>query len=89
MRRDRLLLFASDAQLDLLFKSLVIYMDGTFKKAPSHFTQIYIIHIVHFDTCKQKLYFLFSMIFLFILRRAMCVWLIIEQKGRHLQNDLQ
>ncbi|CAF1377342.1 unnamed protein product [Rotaria magnacalcarata] len=49
VRRERLLIFASDAQLDLLFNSSTIYMDGTFKKTPSGFAQIYIIHIVHFD----------------------------------------
>ncbi|CAF0970596.1 unnamed protein product [Rotaria sordida] len=51
IRRERLLLFASDVQLDLLFNSSTIYMDGTYKKAPDHFTQIYIIHVVHFDIC--------------------------------------
>ncbi|CAF3080568.1 unnamed protein product [Rotaria sp. Silwood2] len=53
VRRERLLLFASDTQLDLLFNASIIYMDGTFKKAPSQFNQIYIIYIAHFDICKQ------------------------------------
>ncbi|CAF4538901.1 unnamed protein product, partial [Rotaria magnacalcarata] len=52
VRRERLLLFASDAQLYLLFNASTIYMDGTFKKTPPQFSQIYIIHIVHFDICK-------------------------------------
>ncbi|CAF4263778.1 unnamed protein product, partial [Rotaria socialis] len=51
VRRERLLLFASDAQLDLLFNASTIYMDGTLKKTPPQFSQIYIIHIVHFDIC--------------------------------------
>ncbi|CAF4163738.1 unnamed protein product, partial [Rotaria magnacalcarata] len=51
VRRERLLLFASDAQLDLLFNASTIYMDGTFKKTSPQFSQIYIMHIVHFDIC--------------------------------------
>ncbi|CAF3929308.1 unnamed protein product [Rotaria sordida] len=51
VRRERLLVFTSDAQMDLLFNSEVIYMDGTFKKSPSQFVQIYTINIVHFDIC--------------------------------------
>ncbi|CAF3357487.1 unnamed protein product [Rotaria socialis] len=50
-RRERLLIFASDHQLDLLFQSPVIYMDGTFSKSPPHFMQVYIIHAVLFDIC--------------------------------------
>ncbi|CAF4007618.1 unnamed protein product [Rotaria sordida] len=53
VRRERLLVFTSDAQMDLLFNSEVIYMDGTFKKSPSQFVQIYTINIVHFDICKK------------------------------------
>lgn len=52
-RRERLLIFASDHQLDLLFKSSIVYMDGTFGKSPPHFPQIYIIHAVLFDICKE------------------------------------
>ncbi len=42
VRRERLLMFSSDRQLDLLFHSPVVYMDGTFSKSPPHFKQIYI-----------------------------------------------
>ncbi|CAF5206554.1 unnamed protein product, partial [Rotaria magnacalcarata] len=38
-RREHLLIFASDHQLDLLFQSPVICMDGTFSKSPPHFMQ--------------------------------------------------
>lgn len=51
-RRERLLMFASDHQLDLLFQSRIIYMDGTFAKCPPHFMQIYIIHAIIFDICR-------------------------------------
>jgi hypothetical protein len=53
VRRERLLIFASDRQLDLLFQSGTIYMDGTFSKTPPHFTQVYIIHAVNYDICKE------------------------------------
>ncbi|CAF4381338.1 unnamed protein product, partial [Adineta steineri] len=51
-RRERLLIFASDHQLDLLFQSPVIYMDGTLPKRPPHFMKVYMIHAVPFDICK-------------------------------------
>ena len=38
IRRERLLLFTSDKQLDLLFNSDTIVMDGTFSRSPPHFT---------------------------------------------------
>ncbi len=52
-RRERLLMFSSDRQLDLLFNSPIIYIDGTFSKSPPNFLQIYIIHAIYFDICKQ------------------------------------
>ncbi|CAF1604289.1 unnamed protein product [Adineta ricciae] len=51
VRRERLLLFSSDDQLDLLFDSPMVFMDGTFSKSPPHFCQIYILHAVNFDIC--------------------------------------
>lgn len=53
VRRERILIFSSDRQLDMLFLSPIVYMDGTFKKSPAHFLQIYIMHAVLFDICKQ------------------------------------
>lgn len=57
VRRERVLIFASDRQLDTLFNSPIIYMDGTFAKSPPHFTQIYIIHAILFDICKCLSFF--------------------------------
>jgi len=54
IRRERLLMYASDLQLQILFDSEIIYMDGTFSKTPTHFKQIYIIHGINFDICKKK-----------------------------------
>ena len=36
-RRKRILLFSSDQQLDMLFSSSIIYMDGAFFKIPTTF----------------------------------------------------
>ncbi|CAF3896364.1 unnamed protein product [Rotaria sordida] len=51
VRRERLLIFSSDIQLDLLFKSSIVYMDGTYSKAPNHFFQLFTMHSVNFDIC--------------------------------------
>ena len=40
----RLLVFASDEQLRVLFQSDVLFADGTFKVAPKLFEQLYVIH---------------------------------------------
>jgi hypothetical protein len=39
-RFKRLLIFASERQLDVLFQSEWLFIDGTFKAAPSMFTQL-------------------------------------------------
>lgn len=42
--KDRILVFASDLQLELLFDSDVLFMDGTFDTTPENFKQVYLIH---------------------------------------------
>jgi hypothetical protein len=72
VRRERLLVYASDLQLELLFDSQTIYMDATFSKAPPHFSQVFIIHAVNFDICKKnKQHFLQT--FLIFCRCTMCI----------------
>ncbi|CAF4050241.1 unnamed protein product [Rotaria sordida] len=51
IRRERILVFSSDYQLDMLFSSPIVYMDGTFSKSPKHFKQIYILHAILYDIC--------------------------------------
>ncbi|CAF1688029.1 unnamed protein product, partial [Didymodactylos carnosus] len=46
--KDRILVFASDQQLELLFDSDFIFMDGTFSTAPNNFDQVYWIHAQKF-----------------------------------------
>jgi hypothetical protein len=43
---DRIIIFASDAFLELLQNATTWIMDGTFKEAPGIFTQLYTIHAV-------------------------------------------
>ena len=46
--QDRLLIFASDEQLNLLYESSTIFMDGTFDITPAYFKQVYLIHAERF-----------------------------------------
>ena len=50
----RILVWASDVQLKLLFASERLYMDGTFSTAPPNFDQVYIIHALHHGICKSS-----------------------------------
>ena len=58
--KGRILIWSSDIQLNLLFNSEKLYMDGTFATAPPHFNQVYIIHAIHHESCKL---FIFNQIF--------------------------
>jgi hypothetical protein len=49
-RRKRMLLFGSPKQLQLLFDSPTIMMDGTFLATPPFFSQVFTIHVLKFDT---------------------------------------
>jgi len=46
--KSRILVFASDQQLKLLFNSDTIFMDGTFDTRPNHFEQVFLIHVRKF-----------------------------------------
>ena len=43
--KDRILMFASDHQLELLFESDTIFMDDTFDTVPANFKQVYLMHV--------------------------------------------
>lgn len=53
-RRDRLLLYGSDLQLNLLFDSQTVYMDDTVSKALPHFMQLILIHVRKTITAFRK-----------------------------------
>ena len=40
----RLMIFASDQQLNVLYNSSVLFADGTFKVTPTLFEQLYVLH---------------------------------------------
>ncbi|CAF4087926.1 unnamed protein product, partial [Adineta steineri] len=46
--KDRVLVFDSKNQLELLFESETIFMDGTFDSTPDNFKQVYLIHAQKF-----------------------------------------
>ncbi|CAF3647620.1 unnamed protein product [Rotaria sp. Silwood1] len=48
-RQQRILLFASNEQLKMLFNAETILMDGTFSSCPTMFDQVYTIHSIKFD----------------------------------------
>ena len=49
-RRKRMLLFGTVTQLQLLFDSSIVLMDGTFSSTPPFFDQIYTLHALKYDT---------------------------------------
>jgi hypothetical protein len=52
-RRQRMILFSSAEQLNLLFSSKTILMDGTFSSCPKIFDQVYTIHGIKYEQCKS------------------------------------
>lgn len=48
IRNKRMILFATDKQLETLFSSEWIFLDGTFDSCPSQFKQLYTIHCLKF-----------------------------------------
>lgn len=44
---NRVIVFSTDQQLELLFNSETIFIDGTFGVAPDGFEQIFLIHVHH------------------------------------------
>ena len=53
-RKTRVLLFASEPQLKMLFESTIILMDGTFSATPTIFDQVYCIHAIKFGQCEYN-----------------------------------
>ncbi|CAF4680546.1 unnamed protein product, partial [Rotaria socialis] len=48
-RRQRMILFASDEQLKMLFSAETILMDGMFSSCPKIFDQVYTIHSIKYE----------------------------------------
>ncbi|CAF3678300.1 unnamed protein product [Rotaria sp. Silwood1] len=47
----RILIFATDDQLRILFKAKHILMDGTFSSCPPFFEQLYTLHAIKYEQC--------------------------------------
>ena len=51
-KNKRIIIFATDRQLEMLFESEWIFLDGTFDSCPSQFKQLYTIHALKFNQSK-------------------------------------
>lgn len=71
-RRERMLIFCTKAQLELLFDSPLVMMDGTFSATPPFFDQIYTIHAVKFNASNKHVPISLPYI-LFYCRFSMCI----------------
>ena len=45
---DRVIVYATDEQLQLLFGAETIFVDGTFSTTPNGFDQVFLIHVQRF-----------------------------------------
>ncbi|CAF3506908.1 unnamed protein product, partial [Rotaria sp. Silwood2] len=64
-RRKRMLIFCTKTQLELLFDSPVIMMDGTFSATPPFFQQINSIHALKYDSSNKYTFFNLSYFYFF------------------------
>jgi hypothetical protein len=51
--KERVLVYSTEQQLQLLFSSEIIFIDGTFGVAPDGFEQVFLIHVEHFGQGKS------------------------------------
>jgi hypothetical protein len=65
-RRKRMLIFSTKTQLEVLFDSALIMMDGTFSATPPFFHQIYSIHALKYDSSNKYAFFDLSHFYFFI-----------------------
>ena len=66
IRNKRLMLFATDKQLEMLFSSDWIFLDGTFDSCPSQFKQIYTIHCLKFQQSEFRIIRKFRFMFCYL-----------------------
>lgn len=80
-RQTRMLVFASDEQLKLLFNSSIILMDGTFSSSPTIFSQVYCIHAIKYEQCKKEFLNILN-IFLLLYLSFVCVFALLPDKKK-------
>lgn len=71
MNKKRIIIFATDKQLEILFSSKWIFLDGTFDSCPKDFKQIYTIHGLKFNQSEHISHSSFYF-FCFSFRFSMC-----------------
>jgi hypothetical protein len=67
-----MILFATDKQLETLFSSEWIFLDGTFDSCPAQFKQLYTIHCLKFQQSEFIDYSKFLRSLYFSFRFSMC-----------------
>ena len=85
-RQKRMLMFCTRGQLELLFDSPMVMMDGTFSASPPFFDQIYSIHVMKFDASKKSNLF-HTPNFYFIVGFP-CVFTILPDRKKHTYSEM-
>ncbi len=68
--KERVLVYSTKQQLQLLFSGEIIFIDGTFGIAPDGCEKVFLIHVEHFGQRKSVIYFLiYLIVFLFFIKR--------------------
>ena len=81
-----MLMFCTREQLELLFDSPVVMMDGTFSAIPPFFDQTYSMHVVKFDTSKK--YNLFHTSNFYFILGFPCVFTILPNRKKYTYSDM-
>lgn len=82
-----MLIFCTKTQLELLFDSPVIMMDGTFNATPPFFQQIYSIHALKYDSSNKYIFFDLVCFYYFFIDFP-CVFSILPNKKRSTYLEL-
>ncbi len=85
-RRKRILVFGSPKQLQLLFDSSIIFMDGTFSATPPFFDQVFSIHTVKFESGMTNL--IDSIIIRFFFVGLPCVFCLLPDRRKSTYQEL-
>ena len=85
-RRKRMLMFCTRGQLELLFDSPVVMMDGTFSATPPSFNQIYSIHVMKLDASKKSNLFHTPNFYLIV--GCPCVFTILPDHKKHTYSEM-
>jgi hypothetical protein len=85
-RRKRMLVFRSPKQLQLLFDTAIIFMDGTFSATPPFFDQVFSIHALKIESGATNLNDLIIIRFLFV--GLPCVFCLLPDRKKSTYQEL-